>query len=531
MAASPTITSSYKIDVRFKCQGVDLRASSFSMSWGMNEIPSARVVLPLNITDEGKGEGVFTFKSSDPSKYALNPTLKAVNAVKNSGTGNTCDLGIKVDKLEGSGPNGFSLAVSGWRIKETSLEPQSRVSPGGVVVTIAHPIVDLTMSPGYFNPGTDDFMGDVFDAVDEADNVIEVADKTLDAIQKAMDSSEYKEAHRQMGAGEAKMQAEGAEMRISDYIDIGECTSLPYVHLFPKQDVARKACKRTLAQHFLKLPQNTPFDAFVSFCSQTGAYFRLGPKDKRAKLCILRPWKRDGSKKVFSDSSVYESTLTPDANPICGVRMQGMSVSESSPEASTLAGRRPVDTKRSVVKGDTVYYFQTHGKMLNMGPPDFAKRMVGMAAIVDAEEGSKDKASTTDSGGGTRHILSFDEFEKGLFDQLEKTAGGKDAAVNLLADIYDTTAETIFATWYKASARAVVATPALDGFDKLPEVGGLGQVSAGTGGATVTGVATHFELASTASGVGIVLRAHLGYADDPPSMAGTGEVPDNRVWG
>lgn len=516
--------SVYKVEASFSCGGKsDYAVSSFTMSWGMNEIPRASILLPLNHTSSK--QRVTVFRSSDPSRYARRKTLDEVQSVMDSDD-NSCSFSFSSSKMDGPGPSGLSMSVDGWRVVGVRLEPQNRVSPGGVVVDIAHPMSKLRSSPGFFVVNDRKFYEDLEDKVKKADSVLAVADATLDALEKYIGSAN----ESPLGNEDSSFAVEGAKVRLQNYIASGELSMLPYLYMFPddSKEYAATACKIELAKQFCNLGNSVPLDSFVGLCNALGAYFRVSPTDRTATMHILQPWVRGVAPEIDGET-VYQTQLAPDSDPICGIRVRGYTVSKVSCNQSTYSDNKPLADSGSgkgtgSYTGDTLLYYQSVGKIINTAMEPFAENMVSTAAILKAR-GDKDKVSTKSSDGA--RPASVNRLDKGLYDKMVAITGGESTGKDVLAKMLKATACTTFARMFRRTASASVILPAAVPYDSIPAIGAFATVSVGTGGKDITGVVSHIDLSGSCSNGTCSCTYRLDYAGKPPEK---GAKAVNMIW-
>ena len=527
---SPNTQSSqatYAVDANMTCGGKAYRVVSVSLSWGVNEIPTARVLTPIKYMMDGVDLKNYVVRGSDFSK-GLNPYFP-LSDLKTSGSANSCDLEIEVSRLDGDGPYGVQISLSGWRVIDVSMEAQTRTSPGGVWVTIAHPISRLLSSPGFFYVGSAKFNEELEDNVLNAGNVVEVADGTLNAIASALAESDQQTENK---SGGSDTSVEGENERIGNWVDIGDISSFPYVHLFGDiSDVAEEACKLCLSSYFLNMTASAPYHAFVTMLKSVGAYLSITPVDEKATVKVSNPWARDEEAINIESSHVAYTSIRPDSDPICGIRLRGASPSDAV-VISSLQDRRKLSKTESdtSVIGDTMYYYSSTGKIINTDIPQFAKRMLGEAAIrkkkKDEEGTSSQQESSDDDDDGVS--VPSDEFKPELFDALtDDSSADGESSEDILKKMYDVTAESLFATEYmRTSTMQVSVVP--DGDIGTYKPGSFVTVSAGTGGQSLTGTLVHADLTVSSKNGTCLFTVSCSHVGEPPDN-GDGP-PMNKIW-
>ena len=553
MANTPSVsniaTSVVKVSASLKCRGVQFDVSSFSLSWGLGAIPTARVSLaPLFMSassSSGDGRAIqhLSLRSSDYSSYSNGSTYDFLSESKNDANWNKVTLSVSMTRKEGNDPQGFSFDLNDWRITNLALEKQNRVSVGCVVATIAHPSSLLMSSPGYFFAAMDEFKDKLEDAVtsEKVNDVIGVADATLDVIQEAIGAQQLvnKSTEDQSATQNELVKASG--VRIGHYFGTGLLDTFPYVSLFPTDlaDYAKKACKIVMAEQLLNLRSSTPFQAFLGLLGSVGASTAMMPDGDTGWLVKIDPWDRSDAAAGGGRTSpgmlvpgeyVAEVEMLPDSDPICGVRIRGMSVSDAV-VITTLQDVQSLDKNRaSSLASDTMYFYGSTGKIVNTTVPEFARAIASKAALLKKKASGEEVTSTSPSNDNDV-IVNPDEFDATVIDSVSDTVGTEYKPSTVQQDIREATAETVFAMEYRRAALLrVVLVPSGDGgFPLFPAPGSLIDVDVGTGGSTVEGILSSAEMSASCANCVCTTTLTLAYAGDPPKLNGN-SVPRNRAW-
>lgn len=515
-------TPVYSISVKFSCgSSGSIDASSFDVTWGYNQIPQATVLIPLNKFKSSSN--VYVIPYEDPSLGGSNPTLADVrNAFSDLDA--KCSLSIDIDKIAGTGEDGMSLSLSGWRMTNMAMQPQNNASPGGIVVTIQHPMSKLTASPGFYNPGTANFYPKFVKHIKGANNILEVGDGVLDAIEEALKENERAE---NIGTSD-KLIVEGAGVRLKDYFDIGDCSEFPYLNLFSSNG-ANGACKKAFGEYFLQATKSgsTPFHGLVSVLNDNAAYFQIGPTDAKATLKVLNPWLNRIATK-FSAGSVYEVAMIPDTLPICGIRVYKSSVADNTAESNYTSTKPLAARAKNMSRGDIIFYHQARGNVYPVVVPRTVGRMASLISIYEQNKSNKKGESNTSKD--KHRIVQSDSFDINFL--LSRGAGKatNPASGAALAKAYSRFAEAQFMRLFKQTARVTVSMAAVESSSTWPKIGDFKSVDVGTGGEEMTGMVTGMKLSGSAgAGSGCILQCIMGYVGDLSSLKADA-TPRNRLW-
>ena len=522
-------TEVLEVSSSFTVAGAKFDVYSFSIGLGMNIIPYANVVIPLTTQGTGKRgtsdlktentkstssvDGkIFVFKGSDFSETAessLNTLSKAMDKQKNS------TLNIDVFKFVGDGRRQkiCNLSLKDWKVSNFKLMPQSRDTAGGIQVSLEHPMCKLRAMPGFFvadTPGFHEQMKDV-----DGENVIEIGDAVIKAILAAMETQEYRDKYKivewQNGAHKAAM----SQAKLSDYIKAGK-TGLPFVGLLAGVKGIKKACVKELATYFTEMRGTTPYDVVVNIGNMLG--YSVCPKlNDKAELRVTDPWGEGRSKaEKLSSNTVYQTTVTPDTDKLCGARVLG--TRQSNIICSTLAGTSALSPEKTSV-GDTLYFYQATGRMVEAALPAFVTRMLGRAATASSNPVESGEASTTS---GKSKLVSDDE----LYDpsKVIKAAGTTgEEAKQKADDLKLAWASAQFLRNFRATMHLIVTQPLVN--DDIPEIGSFIKCDTGTGGGSVTGLVMSTVIEGSSSGGRVTVTTNAAYAGEKPDVK-----LENLVW-
>lgn len=536
--ASQASSSVYKVTASFTCGGSTYGVSSFSVEWGMNKIPTASLLLPL-VGGGSSGETVV-HTDNDPSQKS--DVFEMMQAAADSRM--SCECTFKVVPVTGSAhgnDNGIDMTLSNWIVAQACLDPQNRVSPGGVRVFIEHRISNLASTPGFFSPPDTAFINRLVEKIDPCDpDVVVIADTVLDAL---YDVNNDKNVSLVFAEGS---ETPGSE-KLGDYIDSGDIAKkLPYTHLFTDgsdadgsfSELVSKACKRSIAkwfmQHVTVSSGSTPWASLVTLLSDLGAYVRVLPMEgngnsgKTATLHVLDPWYDrpggDGNDPPDTYAGVTaEVKSSPDAYPICGIRVKGLSETDALVQ-STTSDQTPIDQEdEKAATGDTVYYHKAYGRVVTVDVPEFAKAMVGEAAAMQAS-GTGGGHTTT----GERRIVSFTKFDEELYKDMQVVAGSEVKAGEIVRDILKATAETRFSEMFRSSAITNVSLAGVVGYDFLQKPGEFLAISTGVGPSSVVGVVNSVRVSGSCSGGSCVIQYSLSHTGRAGLLGQS--APKNKVW-
>ena len=509
-----------------------ITVNTFKIVYGMNMIPRVQAVVSLVCDTRKSIDGTVVMKSDDfTTEGGSNSTFNILSKAKTDDE--ACSFRLSIDKIdESDGPGSMVFTLKDWVVADVGIEPQNMVSPGLVIVTLAHPMWRLLESPGFFCIDSETFSKTLHDTVDDANDVVEVADKVLAAIEAAMNSEDYKTSHVSLREG-FYFSVKGAGRRLSEYIDVDQSLSgkWPYVHLFDGTKLAPQAvlaCKMVLARYFLNLQQNTPFDALVRFCQDAGCYIKVGLLDEKAKLCLLNPWGKRKKSLVVEPNTLASVGVGQDRTPIAGVRMRGMAVSSASPVVTTLSSNAPVSETRDIVHGDTLYMYTDAGAIVNLGIPEFTSKIVSQALTLKNSGISSGDSSNVSTTNSKKVIVDMTAFTKDIYTNIKEFVGGdEDETDSLVAAIFDTTARTQFALLYRRTTALELQLPAMV-LQAGPEIGSIVQVGTGTGGATVTGIVSAVEISGSCTNGSVVKTIACGYSAS--KYVDFDSMPQNNIW-
>ena len=497
MADAPR-SQAWKVSASFSCGDKQFAVSSFTVEWGVNRIPSAKVVIPLTCGVPDGASAVYT--GPDASAAGKDSSYACVQAAADKRGPCTLTFDVKPVTGKTSGDAvGLSMVLEGWLVSQATLEPQVRKVPGGVVVHIEHPISKLADTPGFFAIADPSFLDSMLSAAEDDKNVIEVADTVLSEIAGKMDRA----AESFDGQNFEEIQDALKELSISAYIDTEELAGIfPYVHLFQGDpefvDLITKSCKRSLARQFMRSVSvengSTPWGAFVGTMASLGAYVRVLPQSngEKAKLCVLQPWENRSYPSQVQDSTVYMVRVLPDSQPICGIRIQGLSENEASVQSTQTSqtvidpgdgsGSEGAGSDKKAAVGDTVYYHKAYGTVLTVTVPSFAMAMIGEAAAMQAS--GRGSHSTTDE----RRLVSYDQLDNELYDNMQVVVGSKIRAEEMMNDLLKETAKSTFSSMFRSKALAEITMPAVVEYPAIPLPGSLVGVSVGVGDTGLSGI-------------------------------------------
>lgn len=491
------------------------RASSFTIAWGINLIPYANIVLPLNYSNNKLG----VYRSLDFSAYALNKTYDILEKLKEGDDAANSVLFVVTvyEMVEGEEVQISEIRLEGWKVTNVKLQPQNRRSPGGVEVTIEHPMCVLKSTPGFFYVGGMDFEKLAKEIT--GNGIISIADSTIDKLKEAIDEQASK-------TGGKRWNIEKADSvythKLSDFID--DDLGLPYIDSpyinwgNADKDALTEACKVSIASSFFNLRESVPYKALTALGELLGFYCKIAYDDERAKLRKYDPWQNRNSPFVIDKEHVFETRITPDTRPICGIRLTSSGMDNTI--VSTLSSFRPLDaaTNESL---DTMFYYSNKGSVINTTTPAFVGKMLGRAAVIASNPATSSNVSTTSND----NIVPRDRVEDPA-DSLNVTGASNTAALTILDDVHNVTAESLFCMMYKSNYRLDVTCVLLE--LAFPEIGSFATVSSGTGGYSLAGMVTGITIQGSSAGGSCQYTINMAYVGDPPKIGEN--IPMNKIW-
>lgn len=493
-------------------------ANSFSVAWGINIIPYANLVLPLNYSSK---ETFEAYKSDDPSRSAEMKTFDILNDLKEGDdSSNSVSVTITVEEVISGGFSAplASMTLDGWKITNVTLQPQNKTSPGGVILQIEHPMCRLRSTPGFFYVSGLDFEKFANDI--DGGGIIEIGDSVTEKLKEMIDDRGSREGGVRWNIESA---ADVYNVKLSEYID--DSLGLPYVGSeginWGNADMSalEKACKVMLAYQFFDLRNSVPLDAVLVLARMLGFYIRINYDDKRASLEKLDPWAGRESVTAIPDEIIESVKISPDTSPICGIRLT--STNADTTIVSTLGSFRPLDASANA-SSDTMFYYSSKGAIINTTTPDFLGKMLGLAAKLVSNPASSGKTSTHSED---ENIVPRDHVEDPA-DTINVVGNSKSASITILDDVHNVTAEALFCQQYKA--RQIVSASCALVTDSFPGIGTFASVSVGTGGKDITGMVTGIVVEGSSSGGTCRFTVNMAYCGDPPDIGG--KMPENKVF-
>lgn len=453
----------------------------------VNNIPYAYALLPLWLSNATAPGSTSVSRSSDPANNAHNLVYDICKNAQDDDTG----VSISIETIPIGGVTagfGGSFGVSGWRISETELEPQNRVSPGGVRVTLKHPMIELTESSGFFRaPGVD--YEKELDENKKSTNIIEAADNVLDLISEAIDANGYTQLKLGITEDYDAVKSNAKSIRLKNWIECdSSCNKFPFHKVITSKDFDA-ACSTAFALNYKNnIEQSGVFGALINMCMNLGLY--VAPEldgSKKAALKVLDPWSRKGVKN-HNNYEIYQTAITRDKFPLCGVRL--FETARDTQLVSTFANAKPIANKVKSTGGEIVYCFGTEGAMLNTTIPPFVHEIFKKLHKILASR--KVSAFATSSIKRRASNTTWTE-PSAVFNAIGGTEAEKLSALDKLQA---SVAKMIFISQYRKSQMASVTKPFVDGNDIL-KIGSFSKFKTGTGGDTTTGLVTRVELTAS----------------------------------
>ena len=512
--------STFESDAYMEIAGSRLRIVEMTLDVAMNAVPRAQILVPLSYDEQG--QLVQVYKSDDFSASVARKTYDlAKQAIDDRKADTNIYFGVRSlgDDNQGSAESQSIFRVEGWRITGASLQPQSRTSPGGVVITAEHPMCELLESPGFFMATGVDYEK----ALKKKDpaNIIEAADCMLDAIYDTIAKDGYTKEKIQEENHYETLVA-GAKARLKDYIEPGTCNGFPFEKSVSglNADSFKKAAAYVFSMVFAELPQSTPYSALISLGKNLGFYVSPYVQGSRkAKLNVLNPWKRTSVQAIPNDQ-VMSTQIVEDSNRVCGVRLV------SSPKdvniASTLGDLRPFDKQR-LVGGETVFFYDYVGSMVNTTVPQFLISIFSRMQRVRAKTGGSTSGPTSGKAKKSPNNKYVDP------KTTVKSLGlSSSSATNMLDKIQAATAKAVFLQLHRASQRASVTLPLVS--SQIPEIGSFMSFKAGTGGDKIVGMLSSVTIRMSCTSGHNTITYFFSYCGDEAVDPKTKSPLINTVW-
>lgn len=505
----------YTVDAYVTVGGTKIPVADITVTNSINDIPTAVALLPLGLVNAKIG----LFVSTDAANNAKNKVYDICLDAKD----NDSDVSIDISTTPIGGVTaafGGSFSVSGWKLTSVALQPQNRVSPGGVVIVAKHPMCKLMDAAGFFYaPGAD--YERLLSGM-TSNNIIEAADNMLDLISKTIDSKDYTKLKLGVTGDYDVVKKRASEIRLKNWIECdGASKGWPFTKLVGGEDYS-KACSTAFALNFMKNVSNSvPYSALLSISNQLGLF--IAPSfdgGKKAKLKVLNPWKRKGSSK-FNDYEIYNTQVTRDSDPICGVRL--FETPKDVLLISNYAGAKPVDDDTHAYGGEIVYCFGTKGRMINTTIPAFIYEVFSKLHKIVAAK----KMSAFSTGGETTRAsnTTFENPEANLV-----SSGTEAENLSVLDILQAAVAKTIFIAAHRRTQRASVIKPFIDSGD-IVDLGSFSTFKAGTGGDNAKGMVTSVILQASCSRGTCTVTIESAYCGDPAKLGGNGAILENDMWG
>lgn len=519
----------YRVEAAVSLKGGKAGVIELEITQTINDIPTARILLPLSLGDL-YGKNVVVYNDEDPSNDIASGS-QTYQACKDMQDGrDTISIEIWTIKATGNGGGDKSIIkIDGWRITDVSLQPQTRLSPGGVLVTAKHPMCELLESPGFFNAPGADYEKILKDK--EPTNIIEAGDDMLDAIYKVISEDGYT-SEKLKNQDHYEALVAGSKVRLADYIECdADANKFPYEDRFSGNLATyfKKASRLAFALCFASLPQSVPFNALLNLCNLLGLYI-APPLDggEKAKLKVVDPWKnRKGTKTTkVPNREVYSSQTSRDTDPICGIRF--IASPQDSVIISTLTDIKPVQKNAKISGGETMYYFNSIGRIINTSLPHFLYDIFSIMFRLY----NKERVKTTSESTGTKASHAQYDDPKA---QLKSFGIGESQAKSIIDDLQTATAKAMFVNLHRRTQRSSVTKPLID--DDFPKLGEYVSFKAGTGGDNVEGVLVQNIIrASCPQGICTVTH-NMAYCGDIAAETVKGEggsdskkALENELW-
>lgn len=456
--------------------------SEFTITQGINSIPSGNFLLALTAGDlsgNDDTEQVVVYTKDDPATDYSSGDRTYDLCKDAQDNRDSIDINIRIREL-GDRATSKNISISGWKITYVALQPQTRLSPGGVSITVQHPMCELLESPGFFYAPGANYEKILKDK--EPTNIVDAADNMLDAIYEVISGEGYT-AERLKKTNHYEALVAGAKVRLGKYLEcVDDANGFPYEKRIPAnlKKYYTKAARLAFALNFAQLPQSVPFNAMLSLCDQLGLiiipHLSAG---KKAEIRVMNPWIGRGDKDLrVKDEEVYSAQTIRDSDPICGIRL--IASAKDSVIISTLTDIKPTQKESKTVGGEVMYYYNDTGRIINTTLPSF---LSGIFSIMYRLY-NKDRVRTlTNNNAGTKTKHSEYEDPK---EQLKSLGLSNSAAQNVVDGLQNATAKAMFVLLHRKTQRASVTRPFID--DNYPDVGSFASFKAGTGGDNVTGM-------------------------------------------
>jgi hypothetical protein len=507
----------YKVDATVTVGGTAIPVADVTITNGMNTVPTAVALLPPALAKEGSNITVFT---DDPTKVS---TGDAVYEICKKAQDNDDDVSISVVVTAlGGAAFDSTFEVGGWKITNVALQPQSRVSPGGVSITAQHPMCELLNAAGFFHAPGADYERILDEKEKSSTNIIEAADAMLEEIEKVINSEGYTQL--KLGVTEDYEQVKKqAGVRLSKWLECDSGASKwPFSNIITSKDYA-KACSTAFALNFVDLPRSVPFEALLALCNQLGLF--IAPSfsgSEKAKIKVLNPWKRRGVDHQLS-TKIYSTQVTRDSDPISGVRL--LESPRDTMIVSTLSSAKPVDDKTKAIGGEIVYCFGSKGRIINGAVPSIVYRIFSKLQKTIAANTVSTEISNKVNNSPRASNTTWED-PKTVLKSIGLTSS---EAVSALDQMQAAVAKMMFICLHRRTQKATVTKPFIEG--DIPEIGSFSTFKAGTGGDNAEGMVTSVMIQASCTRGTCTITIGSSYCGDKAKMGSNGDVLINDMWG